>query len=162
MSKRKSFSPGERVRVFDVTDGHCYYCGICLKCFPGGSLGRDVIAVRGKSDLTMVIDHGQPLARGGNHYPSNWFPSCEACNAAKGYLTAFEFWFIHALRRRDLSFQFPGDRTIEVKRDWLCVYSDGQERDLLLHNFPEARRAYARSRPLAKRQTIAANHAARL
>ena len=162
MSKRKELSPAVRLAVFDTTDGHCYYCGICLKCFPGSILGRDVIAVRGRSDLTMVVDHGQPLVRGGSNGRGNLFPSCESCNAAKGYLTALEFWFINALRRRDLSFQFPGDRTAEVKRDWLCVYSDGEERELLLHNFPEARKAYSRSRPMAKRHTLASRYAARL
>jgi hypothetical protein len=108
----------------------------------------------------MVVDHGEPLVRGGQHHRVNWFPSCQSCNAAKGYLTAYEFWFIHALRRRDFSFQFPGSGA-DTERDWLHVYSEGQERDLLLHNFPQAEKAYGRSRPLRKRHTIAARHAAR-
>lgn len=42
-------------------------------------------------DVTLAIEHVNPLARGGWHDISNIVPACKSCNSRKGTLTAIEF-----------------------------------------------------------------------
>lgn len=103
----------------------------------------------------MIPDHAHPKARGGEDDLDNRLPACGGCNAAKGWLTVEEFRFLKGLRAGNLSLMFPGEMP-SISRDWLCVHSPDQERDLFAHNFPEARESYSRGRSLRKRQKAAA------
>jgi 5-methylcytosine-specific restriction endonuclease McrA len=51
-------------RLFDEAGGRCRYCG--------AELDRP------------LFDHVTPLARGGEHHPSNLVPCCLPCNMSKG------------------------------------------------------------------------------
>lgn len=158
MSIRKKVSGADRIEVYERSNRCCYYCGIGLRLTALHELDRDWLSVRGVGGLVMVIDHAYPLSRDGHDRLNNWVASCSACNLAKGWLSLFEYWLISALKRRDLNYMFPGNAA-DPPRDWLHVYSDGQERELLLHNCPEALHAYSRGKSIRKRLTIAARRA---
>ena len=81
MGGRKKYRKGDRGRVWDMTGGHCYYCGRELtEQFP--------------------IDHFIPLSEGGADDISNFVPSCPECNALKSNHTIDEFRVrLHFYRR---------------------------------------------------------------
>jgi hypothetical protein len=156
VSKRRTVGNSDRIEVYERTRGCCYYCGIGLRLTALHKPERDWLSLRGTGGLVMVIDHAYPIVRGGPDRLNNWVASCSACNLAKGWLSLFEYWLITALRRRNINFSFPGGPLEDPQRDWLCVYSDGQERELLLYNCPDAAHAYSRGKSIRKRLAIAA------
>jgi len=106
----------------------------------------------------MVPDHAHPRIRGGEDRIDNRLPACTACNSAKGWLDVTEFRFVKGIRAHDLNYCFPGDIALResVGRDWLCVYSEEEQRRLFVHNFPWAADAYMRGKSLKKREFEAA------
>ena len=72
---RKRWDDGTLNRVFDKTDGHCYYCGKQLAWNNHGANGR-----RG----AWHVDHSIPLSLGGTDHLNNLEPACINCNLEKG------------------------------------------------------------------------------
>lgn len=62
--KRRGISAGVRWRVFKRDGFKCVYCGE-------------------SSMLELVIDHGDPFARGGDDHEDNYVTACRLCNAGK-------------------------------------------------------------------------------
>lgn len=66
-----NISKKKRQRLWDMTDGRCWYCGVNL------------------CDLTynepnsFCLDHVHPKAEGGSSASSNLRPSCRRCNGQK-------------------------------------------------------------------------------
>lgn len=58
--------------------GHCAYCGIPMFLPPR----------RGKAGCRATLDHVIPLARSGRDTEENTVAACDACNAAKAYMSA--------------------------------------------------------------------------
>ncbi len=136
-----------RRAVFAKTGGRCFFCGVHVKLNEDDSLPRDWLILRSRgNNRIMVPDHAYPKVRGGEDRADNRVPACRPCNTAKGALTVDEFRFVRAFRTRDLNFRFHGEEPAEVERNWLCVYSDDQERTLFVESFPWASVAYARGR----------------
>lgn len=52
--------------LWDLTDGHCAYCGVIFM-----------------SPRQMTVDHLVPKSRGGGDEKSNKFPCCKSCNSIK-------------------------------------------------------------------------------
>lgn len=65
--------------VFAKTTGTCRYCGKQLSFSNYGAQGR-----RG----AWVVDHANPVSRGGTDYLRNLWAACIACNLEKGDRTA--------------------------------------------------------------------------
>lgn len=141
-----------RRMIHAKTNGRCFYCGVHVRC-GDEELPHDWLLVKG-GGVTMVPDHAHPKARGGVDVVDNRLPSCGWCNSAKGWLNVEEFRLLKGLRAGNLSFRFPGEEP-EIARDWLCVHSEGCERDLFLHNQPHARDGYSRGKSLRKRAKLA-------
>lgn len=59
MGKRK------RQKVYDITTGHCWYCGIPITIDD------------------MCIDHINPQSLSGTHDIDNLLPACRSCNSRK-------------------------------------------------------------------------------
>ena len=129
-----------RRAIFAKTNGYCFYCGLPIRCTALDESPRDWLLVKDDERL-MVPEHATPTSRGGTNAQANLLPACRACNNAKGSLTLREFRYITAFRSRDPSFVFAGEKRKEIKRDWLCIYSDDQERAMFLRAFPKARNA---------------------
>lgn len=53
--------------LWDLTDGHCAYCGVIFM-----------------TPRQMTVDHLVPKSRGGGNEKSNRFPCCKSCNSTKG------------------------------------------------------------------------------
>ncbi len=68
--------------IFAKTRGTCRYCGKQLSFSNHGTQGR-----RG----AWVVDHANPVSRGGTDYLRNLWPACIACNLEKGDRTAQSF-----------------------------------------------------------------------
>jgi 5-methylcytosine-specific restriction endonuclease McrA len=132
-----------RRAIFAKTTGRCFYCWLPLKCSAEDTMPRDWLLLK-NIDRLMVPDHAQPKSRGGTDDEENLVPSCRGCNAAKGSLTSEEYRFVKAFRARDPALQLPSDTDSRIERDWLCIYSDDQERQLFVANFPWAAVAYSR------------------
>ncbi len=69
------------VRHVERQNGRCAYCGIPLFLPPE----------RGKDDRRATLDHVVPLVRGGADSEANTVAACDACNGAKGNMTAQAF-----------------------------------------------------------------------
>jgi len=65
--------------VFAKTTGSCRYCGKQLSFSNYGAQGR-----RG----AWVVDHANPVSRGGTDYLRNLWPACITCNLEKSDRTA--------------------------------------------------------------------------
>src|SRR6266566_1613898 len=65
--------------VFEKTGGKCRYCGKQLSYSNYGLQGK-----RG----AWVVDHANPVSRGGSDYLRNLWPACIDCNLEKGDRTA--------------------------------------------------------------------------
>lgn len=63
----------KRKRVFDKTNGYCYYCGCKLDY------------------ATFEVDHFIPKADGGTNDIDNLVPSCCDCNSIKGVMDVDSF-----------------------------------------------------------------------
>jgi 5-methylcytosine-specific restriction endonuclease McrA len=65
--------PERKRRVWEMTGGRCFYCGIALDpgCFDS--------------------DHVIPKSRGGRHLSRNIVPACRSCNSQKRNRTVEEF-----------------------------------------------------------------------
>jgi hypothetical protein len=59
-----------RNKVWNKSDGHCYYCGVKIIPF-----GRD--------DNSYSVDHVIPRVRGGTDDIENLVPCCRRCNSSK-------------------------------------------------------------------------------
>lgn len=136
-------SVGFRQVLFARTDGRCFYCGIHVRFEEGHEPARDWLLVRGNDK--MVADHGFPKIRGGGDGYANRVCACYGCNASKGSLSVAEFRFVKALRARDFSYRFAIEEPAEP-RDWLYVYSEGEERALFAANYPDAVIHYSRGK----------------
>ena len=62
-----------RQRIFNLTDGRCYYCGCRLDIHD------------------FHIEHVIPQSKGGKNTNGNCVPSCRDCNLMKGTLDLEEF-----------------------------------------------------------------------
>jgi hypothetical protein len=69
---------GWLVRHMERQNGRCAYCGIPMFLSPH----------RGKADCRATLDHVVPLARSGPDSEANTVAACQACNTAKGDLSA--------------------------------------------------------------------------
>ena len=65
VTKRKSFSKEERVKIYRKTKGHCYLCGEFVDF------------------NSYEIEHKVPLSKGGTNDLKNLFCSCHTCNTIK-------------------------------------------------------------------------------
>lgn len=74
-----SFDDETLEAVFSKTSGTCRYCGKKLSFSNYGANGR-----RG----AWVVDHANPVSRGGTDYLRNLWPACIECNLDKGDRTA--------------------------------------------------------------------------
>ncbi len=74
MSKTSTFSRSKRLKVFQLLDGLCWYCGTKIEL------------------ENFNIDHIFPRCRGGNHSFENLVPSCRKCNASKGKIKDLEIF----------------------------------------------------------------------
>ena len=63
-----------RIKIFEKYDGHCAYCGKKL------DINRD-----------FIIEHINPIKKGGKSEPNNYNPSCGNCNLHKLGLDLEEF-----------------------------------------------------------------------
>ena len=73
--------PDVRKQVWDLTDGHCFYCDV--------ELTETRCAER--PERCFHVDHIVPKASGGPDHIANFVPSCAACNTAKSSRTFIEF-----------------------------------------------------------------------
>lgn len=80
MSKKYSFS--QLARIYNKTNGHCYYCGVELIIPEINSI---------KTPNAFCVDHFLPVADGGTNRIDNLVPSCRQCNLSKGIKTIEEF-----------------------------------------------------------------------
>ncbi|WP_133965165.1 HNH endonuclease [Eubacterium limosum] len=71
--KRKRLSKDERMRILNMFDGHCAYCGCKIEY------------------NEMQIDHVIPLRRGGADTVENMLPACRSCNHYKSTLDLEDF-----------------------------------------------------------------------
>lgn len=136
--------PRIREQLHAATRGRCYYCGIHVRIKDIPPV-RDWLMLKWRSD-EMVIEHPDPLIRGGAEFGGNRVASCSACNAAKSAMNAAEFRFVRGLRAGTLSFEFYGEKGSRQKRDWLCCHSREFERKLFVINFPAGAIAYSRGK----------------
>jgi hypothetical protein len=91
----------KRLRVFEMYQGHCAYCG--------GKL-QDLV--------NFTLDHVEPQSKGGTWKYGNLMPACYNCNACKGDKT-IEGFRQEILERLDPGFVQPlnaSDRKI-IKKD---------------------------------------------
>ncbi len=71
--------PSHRQRIFDKTEGQCFYCGNNLNI------------------SNFHIDHKIPRSKEGSNREDNLVPSCPPCNMRKGALSADEFlWRVNS------------------------------------------------------------------
>jgi hypothetical protein len=70
---RKSISSKIRQEIFDLTNGHCAYCGCELTL------------------KSMQIDHIYAFNSGGKCDKRNYFPACRPCNFRKSTLNIEDF-----------------------------------------------------------------------
>lgn len=62
-------------RVYDKTEGYCYYCGKSLAWKNYGVYG---------ARAAWQVDHSVPLSLGGTDHLNNLVPACIGCNLQKG------------------------------------------------------------------------------
>jgi 5-methylcytosine-specific restriction endonuclease McrA len=115
-------------------NGRCFYCG--EKCCDET---RDwLLAHR----VRMEIEHCTPVKRydSASNIAELCDPTlvgaCRRCNHAKGIRTSEEFRWHRKLQRRELNWEFWGDRFLfakKLKRDWFCIYSQNFIPKLLAH-----------------------------
>ena len=65
--ERRKAKRALRARVWQMTDGNCWYCGTATNPF-----------------RNFEVDHYIPLSKGGSDDISNLVPACSRCNAKKG------------------------------------------------------------------------------
>ena len=68
------------IKIWNKTNGHCWYCGIALKFYED----------RNEAD-TFCIDHVCPQIKGGDSSIENLVPCCRSCNSKKGNKSVEEF-----------------------------------------------------------------------
>lgn len=115
-----------RQTAWDKTGGWCAYCGCTLYSDKpdAARIGRG-----------MVIDHGNPRARGGADDAENFYPACAPCNSYKGVRTVDEFRLrVSCDLGLQVTFQIDDTR---AQRDMLFMSSSVRFRnELVEHNFP--------------------------
>ena len=79
---RNRAGPVWLARHFEHQNGRCAYCGIPMLLPPHRAKPRDRRA---------TLDHIVPLVRGGADSEANTVAACDACNGAKGNMTALAF-----------------------------------------------------------------------
>lgn len=72
MSKRIRFNRRIRQKIFEKSNGYCYYCGRPLT-------------------KSWEIDHKRPLSKGGSNKTPNLVASCHKCNRLKADMTVGQF-----------------------------------------------------------------------
>ncbi|SRR6266436_7411499 len=117
-------------RLIKATNGRCFYCGFPLFT----DVRRDWMLLR--KDRRYVAEHKRPLKRGGTHDDNNMVCSCWNCNGQKSTFTVDEFRLIQGLRRGDLNFTFPLEKSKPIRRDWICTHSDQFEKSIMLASYP--------------------------
>lgn len=127
-----------RRNVYQACAGRCFYCGLPVSEH-GVTPDRDWLMLK---DTTMVLEHKNPVIRGGGNERANITCSCRSCNATKASFTLDEFRFLRALRSGTLDFKFSGEEPAALKRDWLLCHTPSFERDLVVHNRPSAEAGY--------------------
>lgn len=67
-----------RRKIWDKTNGLCFYCGIKLRPFKVSPLSQGA---------NFIVEHYVPKLKGGRGTYSNLYPSCAPCNVSKGSLS---------------------------------------------------------------------------
>ena len=80
---RNRAGPVWLARNFERQNGRCAYCGIPMLLPP--------FRIKKPADRRATLDHIVPLVRGGADSEANTVAACDACNGAKGNMTALAF-----------------------------------------------------------------------
>lgn len=110
--EKRSFdwlSVEDKEKIWNKTDGKCYYCGIDLEIIGPrwvrerveneyGGYEHWKFLGNGMKPNTFVIDHIMPRASGGSDDVENLVPCCNWCNSSKGSKNIEEFRFSMALK----------------------------------------------------------------
>jgi len=80
---RNRAGPVWLARHFERQNGRCAYCGIPMLLPP--------FRIKKPADRRATLDHIVPLVRGGADSEANTVAACDACNGAKGNMTALAF-----------------------------------------------------------------------
>ncbi len=73
-----------RLKVWDKTNGLCFYCGCDLRPFKDSPKSQGSV---------FVIEHYIAAKNGGRGNIANLFPACQSCNISKGYKTISDWRF---------------------------------------------------------------------
>lgn len=104
--------PVGRRKVWNKTNGLCFYCGVNLRPF------MDCPPSMG---FVFVSEHYIPTSRGGRGNIDNLFPSCSSCNAQKGSDTISEWRDYLAIKRSGIP-SFSEEQILWLKSNGFCVY----------------------------------------
>ena len=110
---RNRAGPVWLARHFERQNGRCAYCGIPMLLPP--------FRVKKPGDRRATLDHIVPLVRGGADSEANTVAACDACNAAKGNMTAQAFRLsAFCIARQALAATIPGRKPgpviVEVRK----------------------------------------------
>lgn len=89
-------SPASKIRIFNATKGHCWYCGTPL-ALPEPDESR--FGLYSNKGNTFVVDHIHPRHHGGGNDSDNLVAACHSCNSSKRTKSLEEFreWQIKKL-----------------------------------------------------------------
>jgi 5-methylcytosine-specific restriction endonuclease McrA len=88
-----SYKQRKRLKIFNRTNGRCYYCGLQLVF---------EYKLSTPSKFVFTIDHLEAKVNGGKGISKNTVPCCQQCNSSKGSYSLEEwrkikgielFWF---------------------------------------------------------------------
>jgi 5-methylcytosine-specific restriction endonuclease McrA len=71
----------ERQKIFDMTSGHCHFCGDALVFEHYGKTKRPYL------DGAWELDHVIQRGKGGRSNPENYLPACGKCNHLRWHRT---------------------------------------------------------------------------
>jgi 5-methylcytosine-specific restriction endonuclease McrA len=77
-----SYTCEEREKIYDKTNGYCYYCGKKLAFTNYGIHG---------AKGAWEVEHSNPKSQAGTEYLRNLNPACIGCNREKGPRTRKQF-----------------------------------------------------------------------
>lgn len=85
-------------KVWDKTNGRCWYCGTELIASKVGTAGK-----AGTVSNWFAVDHLFPKSRGGSNDLENLVPACFSCNSSKRHKTVEHFrqWLEDEARNRN-------------------------------------------------------------
>ena len=81
-NRKAKFGPEKTKRVWQKTNGHCWYCGVQVKPpVPGDGV---VKVPADYLDKMFTMEHRKPRCLGGKNHIDNLVPCCRKCNNLKG------------------------------------------------------------------------------